>query len=136
MSTQCTGGSAALEKAEVHTESIQQIQPIDLAARGTGGQVVLRPVRAFTSAHVTAKSVGGPTGVGGLTAPIISVNRPANLTLLPTRVSAAQPAGTQVTHTQAISTYQIARVGNMRSATLTPGQQPASITVTPISASK
>lgn len=138
MSTQCTGSPAGLEKAEVHTESIQQVQPIDLASRSAGGQVVqLRPVRAFTTAHVTAKSVGGPAGVGGITAvnaPIISVNRPGNLTLLPTRGTTAQPTGAQVT--QAISTYQIARVGNMRSATLASGQQPASITVTPISASK
>ncbi|ODN05958.1 hypothetical protein Ocin01_00677 [Orchesella cincta] len=130
MSTQCTGGSATLEKAEVHTESIQQVQPIDLASRSAGGQVVqLRPVRAF-STHVTAKAGGGPTVVN---APIISVNRPGNLTLLPARGAPGQPAGVQAT--QAISTYQIARVGNMRSATLTTGQQPASITVTPISAS-
>lgn len=77
MSTQCTGSSAALEKAEVHTESIQQpVQPLDLAPRGS--QVVqLRPVRAFGAAQLGGKSVGGPTAVGGLTAvnaPIISVS--------------------------------------------------------------
>lgn len=135
MSTQCSGGPAALEKAEVHAESIQQVQPIDLAPRSGGGQLMqLRPVAPFGTRHVTGKSVGG--GGGLVNAPIISVNRPANITLLPpARSTAGQPVGTQVT--QPISgTYQIARVQGMRSATMPPGQQPASITVTPISASK
>lgn len=127
--------------------------PMDLAPRGPS-VVQLRPVRpvfgTLTSSPNPGKQVGPGSGSGmnvnnnggsgstpstpGVT-PIISVNRsaPTNLTVLPNR--ATGPVGLMQGNTQGIPTYQITRVGNVRPV-LGPGggqQQPASITVTPLS---
>lgn len=150
--TSTTGPAAAvvtLEKAtELHhhhhhitgvvdSSHHHQPMPMDLAAP-RGPSVVqlcplpLRPVFG-TLPHGTtlAKTQVGQTIATAVPpgTPIISVNRTpqANLTLLPARGPGLGIPG-QGGQAQGIPTYQLTRVGNVRAG----GQQPASITVTPI----
>ncbi|CAG7713001.1 unnamed protein product [Allacma fusca] len=136
MSSQSSGGVPIVEKGEVHTESIQQPQPIDLAHHGPT-VVQLRPVRTFGQIpHGTMKPAAGQATVGSIATvagtPIISVNRTGtgpNLTILPAR-GAGTPGGAA---TQIPAYLARGIVGNVRSSLS--GHQPGSITVTPISSS-
>jgi len=130
MSSQTSG--IPIEKAEVRSESIREA-PMDLAPRGPVVQLH-STVRAYNTlpphSNIAAKS-GGPT-MTAVPQSIISVNRTTQNLLLPAR--GGQPVGTPV---QAISAYQITRVGNVRPGTINIGnQQSGSITVTPITGSK
>jgi len=141
-STSTTGPAVTLEKVSGiqcihhhHLTGVDSHQPMDLAPRGPS-VVQLRPLRPVFSTlpHGTtlAKTqVGGQTLATAVATgtPIISVNRTpqTNLTLLPARGPGGcigGPGG----QPQGIPTYQITRVGNVRAG----GQQPAAITVTPI----
>jgi len=141
------------DKGEVHTETPQ---PIDLAhghghalahpihthtvlrasSPGATSVVQIRPVRSFLPPG--ASLVGGKSSTVGLptvvtaTHPSILVNRGGPLTIFP---RGAQLSGVA---TSPLSTLQFTRgtlLGNVRPS-LTPGGQPTSITVTPISATK
>jgi hypothetical protein len=128
-----TAGAGASPPSEVVLSSNPQM---DLAPRGPS-VVQLRPVRPSVFSKVGLPNTGVSGGGGGVT-PIISVNRSTGvpITLLPARLPAVgvplnlvQPGGN--THHQGqINTYQITRVR--------PGgaPSPASITVTPLQASK